>query len=94
VSFGLLAVIPLRAFRELAVTMTVGIVLDAVVVRSLLVPTLLTLVGPVSGWPGPNLRADRRRRRPGGALPDVTASVPGDTPTAVVHQVNPEGPVS
>ncbi len=78
VSFGLLVVIPLRAFRELALTMTVGIILDAVVVRSLLVPTLLTLVGPVSGWPGPNLRGDLRRRRGGesssGAASPGTAS--------------------
>ncbi|WP_432504283.1 MMPL family transporter [Kineococcus arenarius] len=51
-SFGLLALVPLRSFLELAVVMALGIVLDAIVVRSLLVPTLLVLVGPVSGWPG------------------------------------------
>lgn len=57
----MLATIPLRPFRELGFAMTVGILLDALVVRSLLMPALLTLVGPVSGWPGPQLRAARRR---------------------------------
>lgn len=62
VSFGMLAIIPLRPFRELAFAMTIGILLDALVVRSLMMPTMLTLVGPVSGWPGPHLRASRRRK--------------------------------
>ncbi len=51
-SFGMLALVPLRPFRELAFVMAVGIMLDVVVVRSFLVPTLLTLVGRLSGWPG------------------------------------------
>lgn len=42
-SFGLLALIPLRPMRELALAMAVGIVLDTFVVRSLLVPSLLAL---------------------------------------------------
>lgn len=52
VSFGLLALVPLRPFRELAFVMAVGILIDAIVVRSFLVPTLLSLVGRASGWPG------------------------------------------
>ena len=55
-SFAMLALVPLRPFRELAFVMAVGILLDAVVVRSLLVPTLLTLVGPLSGWPWTRFR--------------------------------------
>lgn len=51
-SFGLLALVPLRPFRELAFAMAVGIMLDAVVIRSVLVPVLLSLVGRASGWPG------------------------------------------
>ncbi len=50
-SFGMLGLVPLRPFRELAFAMFVGILLDAVVVRSLLVPTLLVLVGRRSSWP-------------------------------------------
>ncbi|WP_191898556.1 MMPL family transporter [Planomonospora parontospora] len=56
VSFGLLAIVPLRPFRELAFTMAMGILLDVIVVRSLMLPTLLTLVGRGSGWPGPAFR--------------------------------------
>jgi RND superfamily putative drug exporter len=65
-SFGLLALVPLRPFRELAFALAVGILLDVLVVRSLLVPALLTLVGPVSGWPWARLRgrAERAPDRP------------------------------
>ncbi len=55
VSFGLLALVPLRSFRELAFAMAVGILLDAVVVRSMLMPTLLTLFGRTSDWPSRRL---------------------------------------
>lgn len=51
VSFGMLGLVPLQPFRELAFAMFVGILLDAVVVRSLLVPTLLVMVGRRSSWP-------------------------------------------
>jgi len=61
VSFGMLAILPLSPFRELAFAMTVGILLDTLVVRSLLLPCMLTLVGPRSGWPGPHLRAHTQR---------------------------------
>jgi RND superfamily putative drug exporter len=60
VSFGLLALIPLRPFHEIGLTMAVGVLIDAVIVRSVLVPCLLVLVGTASGWPGPHFR-DRRR---------------------------------
>ncbi len=63
VSFAMLAVIPLTPFRELAFAMTVGILVDAFLVRSLLVPALLILIGPASGWPGPHLKATRAAAR-------------------------------
>ena len=54
-SFALLALVPLRPFRELAFTMSVGLLIDAFLVRTLLIPALITLVGPHSGWPGGRL---------------------------------------
>lgn len=55
-SFGLLALVPLTPFRELGFAMAVGILLDVLVVRALLVPSLISVVGPVSGWPSRRLR--------------------------------------
>lgn len=55
-SFALLALVPVLPFRELAFIVAVGLVLDAFLVRTLLVPAAMTLVGPVSGWPGNRLR--------------------------------------
>ncbi|PPK92878.1 RND superfamily putative drug exporter [Kineococcus xinjiangensis] len=71
-SFGALALVPLAPFRELAFVMALGIVLDAIVVRSLLVPTLLVLFGQVSGWPGRALSG-----RATAAATPVPAAPPG-----------------
>ena len=51
-SFGLLALIPLEQFRQLAIIMAVGVMLDSVIVRSFLVPALVALTGRVGMWPG------------------------------------------
>ena len=51
-SFGLLAVIPLGQFRQMAIIMAVGVMLDAIVVRSFLVPALVALSGRSGMWPG------------------------------------------
>lgn len=59
-SFAMLALIPLVPFRELAFAMAVGILIDAFIVRSLLVPALISLVGRASGWPGKRLARPRR----------------------------------
>lgn len=59
-SFALLAVVPLRPLRELAFAMAIGILIDAVVVRSFLVPAMLTVVGKASGWPGRHLKQQVR----------------------------------
>ncbi|MEV6964540.1 MMPL family transporter [Hamadaea sp. NPDC051192] len=64
VSFGLLALVPLRPFRELAFALSTGILIDAFVVRSLLAPALLAVIGSAAQWPGRYL--ERRRTR--GAL--------------------------
>jgi RND superfamily putative drug exporter len=56
-SFALLAVVPLRSFREFAFVMTAGVLIDTFVVRSLLVPALTSLFGEAAWWP-------RRRLKP------------------------------
>lgn len=76
VSFGMLAVIPLSPFRELGFAMACGILIDAFLVRSLLVPALLVLVGRASGWPGPHLRR-HPGNTPGNRQPPVTAAADG-----------------
>lgn len=50
-SFALLALVPLDQFREIAVAMAVGIVIDTFVVRSLLVPAIVVLAGRAGRWP-------------------------------------------
>ena len=63
VSFGMLAVIPLAAFWELAFAMTVGILIDAFLVRSIMVPAMLTLFGSFSTWPRKRTALPARPRR-------------------------------
>ena len=47
---------PLRAFAELAFAMGVGVLIDSFIVRSFLVPALVSLFGSVGSWPGRRLR--------------------------------------
>ncbi len=63
-SFGAMALVPIAAFRELAFVMAAGLLIDAFLVRTVLVPAIIALVGYRSGWPGKRLRpliADRVR---------------------------------
>lgn len=55
-SFALLALVPIRAFHQLGFAMAAGLLIDAFLVRTLLVPALIVLVGDRSGWPGKRLR--------------------------------------
>jgi uncharacterized membrane protein YdfJ with MMPL/SSD domain len=52
--------------------MALGVVLDAIAVRSLLVPALVALFGRLGMWPG------NRRVKPGPAEPPEPAPAPGD----------------
>jgi putative drug exporter of the RND superfamily len=63
-SFAALALIPLEQFRQLAIAMALGVVIDAIAVRSLLVPALVALFGRLGMWPaGTGLRRPRRQSR-------------------------------
>ena len=59
-SFGLLAIVPLRPFRQLSVALALGVLLDVFVVRSVLLPAMLTLLGRASGWPSRRLQPASR----------------------------------
>ena len=54
-SFAVLAVIPLDQFRELAAAMALGVIIDAFIVRSLLVPALVAVFGNAGKWPAGRL---------------------------------------
>lgn len=56
-SFAFIALVPVRAFEEIALIMAVGLLIDALLIRTVLVPALVTLVGERSGWPSRRLHA-------------------------------------
>ncbi|MGH3471731.1 MAG: MMPL family transporter, partial [Nocardioidaceae bacterium] len=56
-SFATLAIVPLVPFREFALVMVIGVLLEVFVVRPVLVPALILLFGRAGNWP-------RRRIRP------------------------------
>ena len=60
---------PLRPFRELAFALSVGILIDAFVVRSLLAPALLTVM---ESWNGSPIRQTDDDAPPAVAEPSVT----------------------
>jgi putative drug exporter of the RND superfamily len=64
-SFAMLAIVPIAPFREFAVAIGIGVLVDTFVVRTLLIPALLAAAGRRSWWPS---------RR------GVLAPVEGDTP--------------
>ena len=74
-SFAMLAVIPLEQFRQIAIAMGLGVVLDAIAVRSLLVPALVALFGRLGMWPG-----NRRARRAPARTPAAAPVRAGDQP--------------
>jgi RND superfamily putative drug exporter len=52
-SFAVLALVPLRPFRELALLMTIGVLIDALFVRPVLIPALIAVAGRFAWWPWP-----------------------------------------
>ena len=57
ISVAAIGLIPVRGFREFAFAMALGVAIETFLVRPLLVPAMISLVGYPSGWPGRGLRA-------------------------------------
>ncbi|RCK68619.1 hypothetical protein DT076_15450 [Desertihabitans brevis] len=57
-TFVLVAIIPLSTFRQIAVAMAVGLLLDTFVIRPVLTPAVLTLLGRAAGWPSRRITVD------------------------------------
>ncbi|HEX2503157.1 MAG TPA: MMPL family transporter [Miltoncostaeaceae bacterium] len=77
-SFGVLALVPMDAMRQLAFVMALGVALDAFVVRPLLVPALITLVGRRGFWP--SAPAPAPAAAPSPPTPGGEASLPATRP--------------
>jgi len=54
-SFAALALVPIRTFQQLAFVLAAGLLIDAFLVRSVLAPAVIALVGPRSAWPSRQL---------------------------------------
>ena len=64
-TFAMVAIIPLDSFRQVAFIMAVGLLIDTFIIRPVLTPALLTLLGRAAGWPS------RRIRISGGTLDEA-----------------------
>ena len=73
-TFALLALVPLRPFNELALLMALGVLIDALFVRPLLIPALIALAGRATWWPS-RLRAPASERGPDEATGPQDAEV-------------------
>jgi RND superfamily putative drug exporter len=59
-SFAVLALVPLQPFREFAFILGAGVIIDAFLVRSFLLPALLVLAGRCAFWPHRTARPPAR----------------------------------
>ncbi len=63
-SFGLLSLVPLAPFHQLAFAVGLGIAVEILVVRLLVLPAMLTLLGRWVAWPGRRFGDPGRRLGP------------------------------
>jgi len=65
-TFAAVAFVPLTAFEQIAFTMAVGLLIDTLLVRPVLTPAVLSLLGRAAQWPArsvaPTVGAPARRR--------------------------------
>ena len=80
-TFALLALVPLRPFKELALLMALGVLIDALFVRPLLIPALIALAGRGTWWPSrlrPEVSTRRLYREAGREITDATLLTLGE----------------
>ncbi len=65
-TFAALGVVPILFLAQIAFVVAFGVLLDTLVVRSLLVPAVCHLLGPLTWWPGRLARAERPGAAPAG----------------------------
>ncbi len=63
-TFSVLAVLPLVFLTEIGFVVAFGVLLDTFLVRSVLVPSLVELIGPRIWWPSALAREEERERVP------------------------------
>jgi putative drug exporter of the RND superfamily len=57
-SFATLAIVPIAPFREFAVAIGIGVIIDTFVVRTLLIPAVLATTGRSAWWPSRRSRSE------------------------------------
>ncbi len=67
-SFALLAIVPLEEFRQFGLAMCIGLLLDAFLVRPLLVPALIMLAARAGAAPASRAAGSDRRRAAGARI--------------------------
>ncbi len=83
-SFAALAFVPVSAFQQLAFVLAVGLLIDAFLVRSILTPAVIALVGERSSWPGDRLASPQRTHLPTPGGPSRRSDgAAGERPAAV-----------
>src|SRR5439155_1476951 len=75
-SFGMLAIVPLVPFWELAFALSAGVLIDSFVVRSYMVPGMISLFGEASWWPWRRRPEIPERYDPAHAAPSPVPSNP------------------
>lgn len=75
-TFAVLMTQPIRELFQFGFAMAVGILLDTFLVRAMLVPAIVKLLGPVSWWPGRVGAAAAGPGGPGTAAPGTAATAP------------------
>ncbi len=63
-TFAAVAIVPLTAFQQIAFTMAAGLLIDTLIVRPILTPAVLGLLGGAARWPSRSVVTAARPRRP------------------------------